>query len=39
MPWSEKTSPSELRNEEMKFPEVRLFADFFRLFDLEVLFR
>ena len=39
MPWNENNSPSELRNEVMKFPEVRLFAVFLRLFDLEVLFR
>jgi len=39
MPWSEKTAPSELRNDAMKFPEVRLFAVFLRLFDFDVLFR
>ena len=39
MPWIEKTSPSELRNEAMKFLEVRLFAVFFRPLDLEVLLR
>ncbi len=39
MPWIEKTSPSELRNEVMKFLEVRLFAVFLRLFDLTVLLR
>ncbi len=39
MPWIEKTSPSELRNEAMKFLEVRLFVVFLRPFDLEVLLR
>ena len=39
MPWIEKTSPSELRNEATKFLEVRLFAVLLRLLDLEVLLR
>lgn len=39
MPWIENTSPSKLRSEAMKFPEVRFFVVFFRPLDLEVLLR
>jgi len=39
MPEIEKTSPNELRSAVMKLLEVRLFAVFLRLFDLEVLLR